>query len=110
MGYMNGGMDPTLQMLTSGNPDLFLSQASTVKQLNDEAGMRHSTLQREQLAAERAQTTAKEEIATADALQSQINGKVKTIHAKLDVLHSSAILVDPSSDPTMTLIGICRNN
>ena len=91
MGYMNGGMDPTLQMLTSGNPDLFLSQASTVKQLNDEAGMRLSTLQREQLAAERAQTTAKEEIATADELQSQINGKVKTINAKLAVLHSSAM-------------------
>jgi len=91
MGYMNGGMDPTLQMLTSGNPDLFLSQASTVKQLNDEAGMRLSTLQREQLAAERAQTTAKEEIATADELQSQINGKVKTINAKLNVLHSSAM-------------------
>jgi len=91
MGYMNGGMDPTLQMLTSGNPNLFLSQASTVQQLDDEAGMRLSTLQREQLAAERAQTTAKEEIATADQLQSQINGKVKTIHAKLDVLNSSAM-------------------
>jgi len=91
MGYMNGGMDPTLQMLTSGNPDLFLGQVSTVQQLNDEAGMRLSTLQREQLAAERAQTTAKEEIATADELQSQINGKVKTIHAKLDVLNSSAM-------------------
>jgi peptidoglycan DL-endopeptidase CwlO len=91
MGYMNGGMDPTLQMLTSGNPKLFLSQASTVQQLNDEAGMRLSTLQREQVAAERAQTTAKEEIATANQLQSQINGKVKTIHAKLDVLNSSAM-------------------
>jgi peptidoglycan DL-endopeptidase CwlO len=91
MGYMNGGMDPTLQMLTSGNPDLFLSQASTVQQLDDEAGMRLSTLQREQLAAERAQTTAKEEIATANQLQSQINGKVKTINAKLDILNSSAM-------------------
>jgi cell wall-associated NlpC family hydrolase len=91
MGYMNGGMDPTLQMLTSGNPDLFLSQASTVQQLDDEAGMRLSTLQREQLAAERAQTTAKEEIATANRLQSQINGKVKTIHAKLAILNSSAM-------------------
>jgi cell wall-associated NlpC family hydrolase len=91
MGYMNGGMDPTLQMLTSGNPNLFLSQASTVQQLDDEAGMRLSTLQREQLAAERAQTTAKEEIATANRLQSQINGKVKAIHAKLAILNSSAM-------------------
>ena len=91
MGYMNGGMDPTLQMLTSGNPDLFLSQASTVQQLDDEAGMRLSTLQREQVAAQRAQATAKEEIATANQLQSQINGKVSTINAKLKVLNSSAM-------------------
>jgi peptidoglycan DL-endopeptidase CwlO len=91
MGYMNGGMDPTLEMLTSGNPDLFLSQASTVEQLDDEAGMRLSTLQHEQVAAERAQATAKEEIATANQLQSEINGKVTTIHAKLDLLNSSAM-------------------
>jgi cell wall-associated NlpC family hydrolase len=91
MGYMNGGMDPTLQMLTSGSPDLFLSQASTVQQLNDEAGMRLSTLQKEQIAAQRAQATAKEEIATANQLQSQINGKVKTIQAKLNILNSSAM-------------------
>jgi len=91
MGYMNGGTDPTLQMLTSGNPDTFLSQASTVQQLDNEAGMRLSTLQREQIAAERAQTTAKEQIATANKLQAQINGKVKAIHAKLAVLNSSAM-------------------
>jgi cell wall-associated NlpC family hydrolase len=91
MGYMNGGTDPALQMLTSGSPDTFLSQASTVQQLNNEAGMRLSTLQREQIAADRAQTTAKEEIATANKLQTQIDGKVKTIHAKLAVLNSSAM-------------------
>lgn len=91
MGYMNGGMDPTLEMLTSGNPDLFLSQASTVEQLDNEAGMRLSTLQHEQVAAERAQATAKEEIATANQLQSEINNKVTTINAKLDILNSSAM-------------------
>lgn len=91
MGYMNGGMDPTLQMLTSGNPDLFLNQASTVQQLDNEAGMRLSTLQREQVAAQRAQATAKEEITTANQLQSQIDSKVKSIHSKLDVLNSSAM-------------------
>jgi cell wall-associated NlpC family hydrolase len=91
MGYMNGGMDPTLQMLTSGEPDMFLSQASTVQQLNDEAGMRVSTLQKEQNAAHRAQVTANQQIATANRLQSQINSKVKTIHAKLAILNSSAM-------------------
>jgi cell wall-associated NlpC family hydrolase len=91
MGYMNGGMDLTLQMLTSGDPAHLLGQASTVQQLNAEASMRLSTLQKEQIAATRAQVTAKEQIATANQLQSEINSKVKLIHSKLDVLNSSAM-------------------
>jgi peptidoglycan DL-endopeptidase CwlO len=91
MGYMNGGLDPTLQMLASGNAEQFLSQASTLEELNNEASMRLTTLQGEQLAAVRAQVTAKEEIATANQLQSQINSKVHTINAKLNILNSSAM-------------------
>jgi peptidoglycan DL-endopeptidase CwlO len=91
MGYMNGGLDPTLQMLTSGNAQQFLSQASTVEELNNEASMRVATLQGEQVAAARAQVTAKEEIATANQLRSEINSKVHTINAKLDILNSSAM-------------------
>jgi peptidoglycan DL-endopeptidase CwlO len=91
MGYMNGGMDPTLQMLTSSDPGAFLGAVSTVQQLNDEAGMRVSTLQKEQIAAERAQITATEEIATANQIQAQINGKVKTINASLAQLNSSTM-------------------
>lgn len=91
MGYMNGGVSPTLQMLTSGNPSEFLDQASTVQQLDDEAGMRVATLQKEQIAAERAQATAKEEIANSDRIQAQINVKVKSIQGKLNVLNSSAM-------------------
>ena len=91
MGYMDGGTNPTLQLLTSGNPDQFLSQASTVQQLNNEAAERVSSLQREQTAAQRAQVTANEEIASANQIQGQINGKVKTIKAKLAVLNSSAM-------------------
>ncbi|HWG03261.1 MAG TPA: NlpC/P60 family protein [Trebonia sp.] len=90
-GYMNGGMDPTLQMLTSGNPDQFLGQASTVEQLANEAAMRLSALRHERVAATRAQATAREEVNTADKIQSQIDGKVKTIKAKLAVLNSSAM-------------------
>ncbi|HTA15427.1 MAG TPA: NlpC/P60 family protein, partial [Solirubrobacteraceae bacterium] len=90
MGYMNQGMDPTLQMLTSGNPELFLNQASTVQELDNQASERLSTLQRDQIASARAQATAKEEIVTVDQLQVEINSKVSSIHAKLDVLNSSA--------------------
>jgi len=91
MGYMDGGTNPTLQLLTSGDPDQFLSQASTVQQLNNEAAERVSSLQREQTAAQRAQVTAREEITSANQIQGQINGKVKTINAKLAVLNSSAM-------------------
>jgi peptidoglycan DL-endopeptidase CwlO len=90
MGYMNQGLDPTLQMLTSGNPQLFLNQASTVLEIDNQASERLSTLQRDQIAAERAQVTAKEEIVTVDQLQAEINSKVNAIHAKLDILNSSA--------------------
>jgi len=91
MGYMNQGSDPTLQMLTSGDPSLFLNQASTVLEINNQAGMRLSNLQKTQIASQRAQATAVEEIATVNQLQSQINSKVKAIQSKLDILNSSAM-------------------
>jgi cell wall-associated NlpC family hydrolase len=91
MGYMNQGFDPTLQMLTSGDPGRFLNQASTVLEINDQAGMRLNNLQKMQIASQRAQATAQEEIATVNQLQGQINGKVKAIQSKLNVLNSSAM-------------------
>jgi peptidoglycan DL-endopeptidase CwlO len=88
MGYMNDGMDPTLQLLTSGDPAQFLNQASTVMEVDNEAGERLTTLQREQIAAARAQEAAKQEVATVDALTQQINAKVSQINAKMAVLDS----------------------
>ena len=91
MGYMNQGLDPTLQMLTNGNPDQFLNQASIVQELDNQAGERLSAVQQAQLASARAQVTARQEIATVDQLQGEINSKVSTIHAKLAVLNSAAM-------------------
>jgi len=91
IGYMNQGMDPTLQMLTSGDPEQFLNQASTVQELDNQAAERLSTLQRDQFASARAQVTAKEQVVTVNKLQKQINSKVAAIHAKLDILNSSAM-------------------
>ncbi len=91
MGYMNQGLDPTLQMLTSGNPEQFLNQVSTVQELDNQAGERLTTLQQEKLASARAQATAKEEIVAVDQLQAEINSKVSAIHAKLDILNSAAM-------------------
>jgi peptidoglycan DL-endopeptidase CwlO len=91
LGYMNGGTSPTLQMLTSGNPMQFLNQESTVQQVDNEAGMRVSNLQKEQIAAERAAATAKEEITTANKIQAEVNSKVTTINASVSTLKSQAM-------------------
>ena len=91
MGYMNQGLDPTLQLLTSGDPEEFLNQASTVLELDNQASMRLTTLQKSKIASQRAQATAREEIATVNQLQVQINGKVKSIQSKLDILNSSTM-------------------
>jgi peptidoglycan DL-endopeptidase CwlO len=91
MGYMNQGLDPTLQMLTSGNPAQFLNQASTVLEIDNQAGMRLTTLQKATIASQRAQATATEEIATVNQLQKQINSKVQAIQSKLDILNSSTM-------------------
>jgi peptidoglycan DL-endopeptidase CwlO len=91
MGYMNQGLDPTLQMLTSGDPSLFLNQASTVLEIDNQAGMRLTTLQKARIASQRAQATASEEIVTVNQLQGQINSKVQAIQSKLDILNSSTM-------------------
>src|SRR5215471_3913075 len=91
VGYMNQGIDPGLQMLTSGDPERFLNQASTLLQLSNQAGMRLNSLQRAQTTSQRAQVTAKEQIATVNQLQAQINKKVSAIQSKLNVLNSNAM-------------------
>jgi peptidoglycan DL-endopeptidase CwlO len=91
MGYMNQGLDPTLQMLTSDNPAQFLNQASTVLEIDNQAGMRLTTLQKARIASQRAQATAGEEIATVNQLQTQVNSKVQAIQSKLDILNSSTM-------------------
>lgn len=91
MGYMNEGQDPTLQMLTSGNPEEFLNEAATVQELDNQASERLSTVQRDKIASARAQVTAKEQIATVIRLQKEINSKVASIQSKLDILNSAAM-------------------
>jgi peptidoglycan DL-endopeptidase CwlO len=91
MGYMNGGTGPTLQILNSSDPAQFLNQESTVQQVDNEAGMRVDTLQKEQTAAERAAATANEEIKTANQLKAEINTKVTKINAMVSTLRSQAM-------------------
>jgi peptidoglycan DL-endopeptidase CwlO len=89
--YMQLGNDPTLQLLTGGNPEQFLSQAAAVEELDQNAGMRYTTLHTAQLAAERAATTAKQQIAAVTQLQAQLDKKTSQIQQKMNAINSSAM-------------------
>jgi peptidoglycan DL-endopeptidase CwlO len=89
--FMNEGTDPTLQLLTSTNPAQFLGQLSIVQELNSEAGMRLSTLQEAQLAAQRANLAARQQITQVTQLKSQMATKLRQANAKMAVLDSATM-------------------
>ena len=90
-GYMNAGLDPTLQLLTSGDPAQFLNQAAAVQELDSQAGERLAALQAAQAAARRAQETALQQIAAVNSLQKQMTAKERAIQGKIDVINSAAM-------------------
>ena len=89
--YMNGAIDPTLGMITSGDPAAFLGQASLVTELNYEAAGRLANLQNAQLTAQRAQLAAEQQITLVTSLKKQMEAKVAAASAKLSILNSSAM-------------------
>jgi cell wall-associated NlpC family hydrolase len=89
--FMNEGLDPTLQLLTSTNPQQFLGQVSIIQELDTEAGTKLTTLQEAQLAAQRANLAASQQITQVTQLKSQMSGKLKQANAKAAVLDSSAM-------------------
>jgi peptidoglycan DL-endopeptidase CwlO len=89
--YMNAGLDPTLQALTTGNPEQFLTQASTITELDQASGDKVSTLSNEVNQDQRARQAAGQQLATAQALQAQMNAKRNAITAKIDQVNSAAM-------------------
>jgi peptidoglycan DL-endopeptidase CwlO len=88
--YMTGGLDPTIQMLQTTNPQQFLNRASIMLQLQYQQGGTMSLLQSAEDAANRADQTATQEEAQAATLSAAMNKKVSQIQAKENVLNSSA--------------------
>ena len=89
--YMNSGLDPTFQALTTGDPRQFLSQASTIAELNQSSGMMVSTLSNQVNQALRDKQTADQQVAQVRALQAQMDGKRTLILAKIDQVNSAAM-------------------
>ena len=89
--YMSAGLDPTLQALTTGNPEQFLSQASTITELDQASGDKVSTLATIEEQDQRARQTADQQVATVQALQSKMNAEKQVIDAKIDQVNSAAM-------------------
>ena len=89
--YMNSGLDPTFQALTTGNPGQFLSQASAIAEMDQSSGVMVSTLSHQVEQALRDKETAQQQIAAVNALENQMNGKKKLILAKIDKVNSTAM-------------------
>jgi peptidoglycan DL-endopeptidase CwlO len=89
--YMSAGLDPTLQALTAGNPEQFLSQASTMTELDQSSGDEVSTLSGEENQALRDRQTAAQQVAAVQAVQSRMNAKKQAIDSKIDQVNSAAM-------------------
>jgi len=89
--YMNSGLDPTFQALTSGDPGHFLSQASAIAEMDQSSGVMVSTLSHQVGQALRDKQTAQQQIAAVNALEQQMDGKKKLILAKIDKVNSAAM-------------------
>ncbi len=89
--YMNSGLDPMFQALTTGDPQQFLSQASAITELDQSSGVKVNTLSNEVSQALRDKQTADQQVTQVNALEAQLNAKKKVIDAKIDQVNSAAM-------------------
>jgi peptidoglycan DL-endopeptidase CwlO len=89
--YMGSGLNPALQALTATNPDEFLSQASTITEMDNSGGSRVSALNQAEIQAQRAKLSAAQQIANVQSIQTQMNAKKSAINAKILKVNSAAM-------------------
>jgi peptidoglycan DL-endopeptidase CwlO len=89
--YMNAGLDPTFQALTTGNPQQFLSQAAAITEIDQSSGALVSILRNQENQAFRDRQTADQQVAMVDALEAQMNAKKEAIVSKVDQVNSAAM-------------------
>jgi peptidoglycan DL-endopeptidase CwlO len=110
-GYMNGDVDPAVQLLQTNNPQQYLNRASIMLQLQQENNDKVSLVAKAEAAANRAKATAEQQTALAGKLAGEMSKKVSQMQAKEDVLNSSAfsqamaIFDRTGSYPNITISG-----
>jgi peptidoglycan DL-endopeptidase CwlO len=89
-GFMTGGVNPTIALLQSSNPQKLLNNSSILLELEHQQGGKVSLLAQAEAAALRAKKTAATEQTQAAKLAAQMQSKVAQIQAKENVLNSKA--------------------
>ena len=89
--YMNSGLDPTFQALTTADSAQFRNQAAASAEMDQSSGMKVSALSRRVTQALRDQQTAEQQIAAVNALETQMNAKKELILSKIDKVNSAAM-------------------
>jgi peptidoglycan DL-endopeptidase CwlO len=88
-GYMAGGINPTLQLLESDNPQAMLDRASILSEMQQQNGAEMALVTSASAAAKRAGVLAVQEARQAARLSGAMKGEVAKIQAKEDVLNSA---------------------
>jgi peptidoglycan DL-endopeptidase CwlO len=88
--YMSGSVDPTLQFISSSNPEAVVNRASIMLQLDQEKGAQVSALSAAENNARRAKSTATQQASVVTKLVKQIQGKRDAIQSKINVLNGAA--------------------
>ena len=87
--YMNGGLDTSLEMLTSSNPQTVIHRAGVMQQLQRENGDRGRPLAAAVGAAQRARETARQQGQLAARLAKQMAAKQQAAQKKINLLNSA---------------------
>ena len=87
--YMNGGLDTSLEMLTSSNPQTVIDRAAIMQQLQRENGDRVGQLAAAVAAAQRARETARQQGQLAARLAKQMAAKQQAAQKKINLLNSA---------------------
>lgn len=87
--YMNGGLDTSLQMLTSSDASTLMDRAAIMQQLQQQNGDRVSQLATAEAAALRARRTALQQTRRVSRLVARMGAKKAVIQKKINVLNSA---------------------
>ncbi|HEX4060546.1 MAG TPA: C40 family peptidase [Streptosporangiaceae bacterium] len=87
--YMSGSVDPTLQFISSRNPQAVVGRASIMLQLDQEKGTQVDALTTAENAARRARLTAEQQQAVVNRLVKKLQSKTNGIRARQNVLNGA---------------------